>query len=73
MTALDTLTANNDPRTAAAVAAAQAKILDGSLKIFSGPLTNQAGQVAVPAGTVMTDDEVWNISWYVRGEIGRPE
>jgi basic membrane protein A len=73
MTSLDALTANNDPRTAAAVATAQAKILDGSLKVFAGPLTNQAGQVVVPAGTVMTDDEVWNISWFVRGVIGKPE
>ncbi|GHV60303.1 BMP family ABC transporter substrate-binding protein [Spirochaetia bacterium] len=67
---LDTLTANNDPRTAPAVAAAQAKIIDGSLAPFTGPLSDQSGAVKVPAGVKMTDDEIWNMGWFVKGVIG---
>ena len=67
---LDTLTANNDPRAAAAIADAQARIVSGALAPFTGPLSDQSGAVKVPAGTKMTDDEIWNMGWFVRGVIG---
>jgi basic membrane protein A len=68
--ALDSLTANNDSRAPAAIAAAEAGIKAGSLEPFAGPLTDQAGTVKVPAGTKMTDDEIWNMGWFVKGVIG---
>lgn len=49
------------------IAAAEAAIRDGSLVVFAGPLTNQAGEVAVPEGTAMTDEEVLGMSWHVKG------
>jgi basic membrane protein A len=67
---LDVLTANNDPRAAATIADAQAKIISGEFEPFSGPLSDQGGAVKVPAGTKMTDDEIWNMGWFVRGVIG---
>jgi basic membrane protein A len=67
---LDTLTANNDPRAEAAVADAQAKIVSGSLEPFTGPLADQGGAEKIPAGTKMTDDEIWNMGWFVKGVIG---
>ncbi|MDR2433705.1 MAG: BMP family ABC transporter substrate-binding protein [Treponema sp.] len=67
---LDTLTANNDPRAAAAIADAQAKIVSGAFDPFTGPLSDQGGAVKVPAGTKMTDDEIWNMGWFVKGIIG---
>ncbi|MDR0642449.1 MAG: BMP family ABC transporter substrate-binding protein [Treponema sp.] len=67
---LDTLTANNDPRAAPAIAQAEAKIKDGSFDPFTGPLTDQSGAVKVPAGTRMSDDEIWNMGWFVKGVIG---
>jgi basic membrane protein A len=67
---LDTLTSNNDPRAAAAVAEAQAKIISGSFDPFTGPITTQGGYVKVPAGSKMTDDEIWNMNWFVKGVIG---
>jgi basic membrane protein A len=70
MVDLDALTDLCAPGTAEKVAAAKAAIMDGSLKIFAGPVANQNGEVVVPAGTVMTDDEVWNMSWFVNGVIG---
>jgi basic membrane protein A len=26
--------------------------------------------VKVPAGTKMTDDEIWNMGWFIKGVIG---
>ena len=67
---LDTLTANNDPRTAAAIEAAKAKIISGEFEPFTGPLSDQGGAVKVPAGTKMADAEIWNMGWFVQGVIG---
>jgi basic membrane protein A len=67
---LDALTANNDPRAAAPIADATAKIKSGALEPFTGPLADQSGTVKVPAGTKMTDDEIWNMGWFVKGVIG---
>jgi basic membrane protein A len=67
---LDTLTANNDPRTAPAVIAAENKIKAGTLEPFTGPLADQSGAVKVAAGTKMSDDEIWNMGWFVKGVIG---
>ncbi|MDR0637743.1 MAG: BMP family ABC transporter substrate-binding protein [Spirochaetaceae bacterium] len=67
---LDTLTANNDPRAPAAIADAEAKVRAGTLHPFAGPLADQSGAVKVPAGTTMTDDEIWNMGWFVKGVIG---
>ncbi|MDR1972317.1 MAG: BMP family ABC transporter substrate-binding protein [Treponema sp.] len=67
---LDTLTANNDPRAPAAIAEAEAKIKSGSFDPFTGPLTDQSGVVRVPAGTRMTDLEIWNMDWFVKGVVG---
>jgi len=67
---LDTLTANNDPRAAPAIQNAQAGIIAGTFEPFTGPLYDQGGAVRVPQGTKMTDDEIWNMGWFVRGVIG---
>jgi basic membrane protein A len=67
---LDKLTANNDPRAAAAIADAEAKIKSGAFDPFTGPISDQSGAVKVPGGTKMTDDEIWNMGWFVKGVIG---
>jgi basic membrane protein A len=67
---LDTLTALNDPRTAAKIAEVEPKIKDGSFEPFTGPLSDQSGAVKVPAGGKMTDNEIWNMSWFVKGVTG---
>ena len=56
--------------TAEKVATAREEIENGSLKIFEGPIFDQEGNEKVPAGTVMTDDEVWNMTWLVNGVNG---
>jgi basic membrane protein A len=67
---LDALTANNDPRSASAIADAEAKIRSGSFDPFTGPLSDQSGAVKVPTGTRMSDDEIWNMGWFVKGGVG---
>ncbi|MDR2394650.1 MAG: BMP family ABC transporter substrate-binding protein [Treponema sp.] len=67
---LDTLTGNNVPEATEKVAEAQAKITAGAFDPFTGPLTDQSGTVKVPAGVKMTDDEIWNMGWFVQGIIG---
>ena len=71
--ALAPLTENAPEGAKEAVDAATAKILDGSELVFDGPITNQAGEVAVAEGAVMTDGEMLNMMWFVEGVIGNIE
>ena len=67
---LDTLTANAPEGAQEAVDTAKEQIISGELHPFAGPLTNQAGEVVVPEGTTMADDEIWNMNWFVEGVVG---
>src|SRR3546814_151107 len=42
-------------------------IVDGSLHPFAGPIKHQAGEVKVPEGSTMTDQELLGMDWYVEG------
>jgi len=70
MVSLDTLTSLCAPGTQEAVDKVQSKIADGSFKIFAGPIADQSGAVKVAEGTTMSDDEIWNMGWFVNGVIG---
>lgn len=70
---LDTLSKNAPEGAQAKVDEAQKKILDGSLHPFAGPIKNQAGEVVVPEGTTMTDEEMLNFMWFVEGVNGTIE
>ena len=67
---LDELSKNCAEGTQAKVDAAKAKLLDGSLKVFAGPLKDNTGADKVPAGSALTDDEIWGMMWFVEGVIG---
>jgi len=67
---LDTLTANNDPRAAPRIAEMTAKIMSGEFEPFTGPLADQSGSIRVSDGIKMTDDEIWNMGWFIKGVIG---
>lgn len=58
-----------------AAAAAQAKLLDGSLVIFKGELKDNQGKVVIPAGKQYTlqDPELQGMDWLVEGVLGKPE
>jgi simple sugar transport system substrate-binding protein len=45
----------------------KAGIIDGSVQPFAGPISDQSGTLKVPAGSVMTDDEVLKMDWLVQG------
>ena len=70
MVSLDALTANCAEGTQEAVDKAQDAMAAGELHPFAGPLEDQNGEVKVPEGTTMTDDEIWNMNWFVKGVIG---
>ncbi|MBI1792462.1 MAG: BMP family ABC transporter substrate-binding protein [Acidobacteria bacterium] len=60
-------------RTRQAVAAASAKIVDGSLPIYRGPVRDNTGRVRIAAGATLnvTDTELDKMDWLVEGVIGR--
>lgn len=70
MVALDALTENCAEGTKEAVDAAKDQIILGSLEPFTGPIKDQNGEVRIPEGTRMTDDEIWNMNWFVQGVVG---
>jgi basic membrane protein A len=67
---LDKLTALNDPRAQPEIDKVTAQIKSGAFDPFQGPIADQSGAVKVAAGSKMTDDEIWNIDWLVKGVIG---
>jgi basic membrane protein A and related proteins len=38
--------------------------------IFAGPIKDQSGVLKVKKGSALTDEEIWNISWFVEGVVG---
>lgn len=54
-----------------AVEKAEADILAGTTYIFEGPLKDQNGDIKVPAGTKMTDEEMLGMQWFVEGVEGK--
>ncbi len=42
-------------------------IIDGSVHSFTGPLVNQKGEEMLPAGQVLTDQQMATMDWYVAG------
>ena len=59
-----------EPGTKEKVEAAKAKILDGSLDIFAGPIKDQTGAVKIAEGATMTDKEQSECKWFVEGVNG---
>ena len=70
MTYLDELSSLCAEGTQAKVDEAQAAIINGTLEPFTGPLYDQNGELKVADGVKMTDDEIWNMSWFVKGVVG---
>ncbi len=51
----------------AAAEAVRTGIIDGSVHPFEGPITDQAGELRVPEGERLSDEELSAIDWYVEG------
>jgi basic membrane protein A len=71
--ALAPLTKNAPEGAQAKIDEVKKKIDDGSFKIFEGPLKDQTGAVKVEEGKAMTDEEVWNMDWFIQGVEGKIE
>ncbi len=56
--------------TAAAITKREGEIKAGTFNPFTGPITNQQGQVGVPAGTTLTVQQKYALSRFVQGVIG---
>lgn len=53
-----------------AVEAAKKKILSGEFDVFTGPVKDQQGEVKVPAGQKMSDQDMLSMDWFVQGVEG---
>ncbi len=61
----------DDVRQSTEAAIAEFESGDQSIStIFTGPLTDQSGEVRVPAGETMTDEELLSMDWFVAGVQG---
>jgi basic membrane protein A len=51
----------------------KADIVAGTYVVFTGPVVDQDGTVRVPAGQVMSSDQMNNDDWFVQGVVGSPK
>jgi basic membrane protein A and related proteins len=59
------------PEAKAAVEAARAKIIAGTLDVFAGPISDNEGKLRVPAGTSLTSEQALaTMGWLVAGVQG---
>lgn len=54
----------------ALVEAKKKELVDGTFKLFSGPIKNQEGKEIVPAGAVMSDEDQLKMDFFVEGVQG---
>lgn len=52
------------------VAAEKQAIIAGEKDVFDGPLRNQKGDIKIPEGESMTDQQMLSMSWFVQGVQG---
>jgi len=45
----------------------------GKVVVFKGPIKDQNGNIKVAEGTVLTDDLMGSVDWFVEGVIGKPK
>ncbi len=55
------------------VAQTKADLESGKVVVFKGPITDQNGNIKVAAGTVLTDDAMSSVDWFVQGVVGSPK
>ncbi len=46
------------------------KIISGELKIFRGPVKGQKGETVIPAGKILSDQELFSMNYFVEGVEG---
>jgi basic membrane protein A len=48
----------------------QARILSGEFDVFEGPINDNTGELKVPAGETMSDEDKLSFNWLVEGIVG---
>jgi hypothetical protein len=51
----------------------KADLAAGNIVVFKGPIKDQAGNVKVAEGAVLTDNLLGSVDWFVEGVIGKPK
>lgn len=65
------LTKNAPEGAQAKVDEMQKKIIDGSYKVFTGPIKDQSGKEVVKAGETLPLEKQLSMDWFVQGVIGK--
>ncbi len=45
----------------------------GKMAIFDGPIVDQDGTVRIAVGSTLSDEEMGNVDWFVKGVVGSPK
>jgi hypothetical protein len=45
-------------------------MIAGELDPFQGPLYKQDGTLAVPEGEILSDEDIWAMTYFIQGAIG---
>ena len=64
------LTANAPAEAQAMIDDLSAKMIDGSFKVFTGPIYDQNGELKVKEGEFMSDADILSNMWFVKGVDG---
>ncbi|MEJ6785144.1 BMP family ABC transporter substrate-binding protein [Aminobacter sp. Piv2-1] len=56
---------------AAKIQAERQAIIDGTKKVYAGPLKDRDGKERIPAGAVLNDADLWAMDWYVPGVVSQ--
>ena len=67
------LTANAPEEAKAKVEEAKNNIKEQKFHVFQGPIYDQTGELKVKEGETMTDEELLNFNWFVKGVEGKIE
>jgi basic membrane protein A len=55
------------------VMAEREKIIQGSFTVFEGPIRDSSGNMRVPKGKKMSDEELMKLDWFVEGVEGKSD
>jgi basic membrane protein A len=55
------------------VAALVVDLNAGKLAVFNGPIVDQDGKVRIEEGKTLSDQDMGNVDWFVKGVIGKPK
>ncbi|MGL5676204.1 MAG: BMP family ABC transporter substrate-binding protein [Cellulosilyticaceae bacterium] len=61
------LTKNAPQEAEAVVAAKKQEMVEGTFNVFQGPIKDQAGEVKVPEGEILSDEAQLGCDWFVAG------